>query len=281
MRLQSVVESGEFDVVVLDAPPTGDLMKFLRLPDVLQWVMERYRPWERGVLQRARPLADALGWPLPPEPVVDEMEGWYTRVRRVSAMLTDHSRVSVRLVMTPDRVALAETRRALTWTCLLGMNVDGVILNRVLPDGESSGLYAAWMERQAAVLVEAETAFGDLPLLRAELRAEEVVGLPHLEAFAAALFHERDPAGVWSEVPPVRWSENGPEAELRLRLPFLKRGQFRLLAGEEGLTLMLGNQRRIVPLPASVQRRAMLGARYEAGWLIVRYGPQAAGEPQR
>jgi arsenite-transporting ATPase len=183
--------------------------------------------------------------------------------------------------MTPDRVALAETRRALTWTCLLGMNVDGVILNRVLPEGEASGLYAAWMERQAAVLAEAETAFGDLPLLRAELRAEEVVGLPHLEAFAADLFRERDPAGVWSEVPPVRWSENGPEAELRLRLPFLKRGQFRLLAGEDGLTLMVGNQRRIVPLPASVRRRAMLGARYEAGWLIVRYGPQAVGEPQR
>src|SRR3712207_1186256 len=107
MRLQTVVETGAFDVVVLDAPPTGDMLKFLRLPDVLQWFMEKYHPLERGMIQRMRPVAEALSWPVPTEASMAEMEHWYARVRQASATLTDHGRVSVRLVMTPDRVGLA------------------------------------------------------------------------------------------------------------------------------------------------------------------------------
>src|SRR5688572_10562085 len=35
MRLQDEVETGAYDLIVLDTPPTGDLLKLLRLPDVL------------------------------------------------------------------------------------------------------------------------------------------------------------------------------------------------------------------------------------------------------
>jgi len=273
MRLQSVAETGEFDVIVLDAPPTGDMLKFLRLPDVLHWFMQKYHPLERSMLHRIRPVAEALNYPVPTDESMAEMEQWYARVQEASATLTDFSTVSVRLVMTPDRVGLAETRRALSWTCLLGMNVDAIIVNKLLPEGDYPQALAAWPARQREVLAEAEATFGDLPILRAELCPEDVLGLPALSAFGGRLFGERDPAGLWSSEPPVQWREGKEEGELRLRLPFLKKGEFRLLAGPDGLTLHVGNQRRLVPLPPAVQRREMRGARYEDGWLCVRYGP--------
>jgi arsenite/tail-anchored protein-transporting ATPase len=272
MRLQAVVETGEFDVVVLDAPPTGDMLKFLRLPDVLQWFMEKYHPLERGMIQRMRPVAEALNWPVPTEASMAEMEHWYARVRKASATLTDHRRVSVRLVMTPDRVGLAETRRAFSWTCLLGMNVDGVVVNKVLPSGDYPPAVAPWVQRQAESLAEAEAAFSDLPILRAELRPDEVLGMSALREFGESLYSGRDPAGLWSEEPPLQWRENGEGAELRWRLPFLKKGEFRLLAGREGLALQVGTQRRLVPLPPAIRRRQMRKARYEDGWLCVEYG---------
>lgn len=272
MRLQTVVETGQFEVIVLDAPPTGDMLKFLRLPDVLYWFMEKYHPLERGMLQRLRPVADALNWPLPTEESMTEMEFWYARVREASATLTNQKDVSVRLVMTPDRVGLAETRRALNWTCLLGMNVDAVILNKLLPPAAYPPALAAWAERQAEVVAEAEEAFAGMPLLRAELRPAEIMGAEQLQEFGTALFAGRDPAGMWNPEPPLQWHERGGKAELRLRLPFLKKGQFRLLGSTEGLALHVGNQRRIIPLPPAVQRRTMLGAKYEDGWLRVEYG---------
>lgn len=277
MRLQDEVETGRFDLIVLDAPPTGDMLKFLRLPDVLHWFMEKYHPLERGMLQRLRPVAEVMNVPLPTDESMAEMELWYARVREASATLTDIRNVSVRLVMTPERVGLAETRRALTWTCLMGLNVDGVVVNRILPAGEYPAAMAGWRSRQESVLAEAEEIFSALPLLRVEQRPEEVIGVESLRGFGRELFGERDPGTLWCEEPPVAWDEDPAGAELRLRLPFLKKGEFRLMAGTEGLVLNVGTQRRVIPLPPSLRRRAMRGARYEDDWLTVRFGPPSSG----
>lgn len=275
MRLQSVVETGEWDVVVVDAPPTGDMLKFLRLPDVLHWFMEKYHPLERGMLQRVRPVADALNWPVPTEASMEEMEYWYARVGEASKTLTDPEHVSVRLVSTPDRVGQAETRRALTWTNLLGMTVDGVIVNKILPAGDYPEPIASWARRQGGLIEEIEQDFSPLPVLRAELQADEVIGAEPLGRFGSTLLDGRDPAGLWWREPLIRWQEN-PDGSgtLQVRLPFLKKGQFRLLADADGLVVHVANQRRNVPLPLAVQRRSMQRAHYEDGWLQIRYGPR-------
>jgi arsenite-transporting ATPase len=272
MRLQTVVESGEFDVVVVDAPPTADMLKFLRLPDVLHWLMQKYHLLDRRKLQRIRPVAEVLNMPLPPDAAVGEMEAWYSRVRESSATLTDHDRVSVRLIMNPDRVSLAETRRAFSWTSLLGMNVDTVVVNKVLPAGDYPEAFGPWVRRQADVLEQASLSFADVPILRAELQPDEVMGQASLAKFGTELYGEGNPADLWTHDPPLQWRDCAEGSELRVRLPFLKKREFRLLTGADGLTLFVGGQRRIVPLPPAVQRRKMLGAQYEDDWLVVRYG---------
>ena len=273
MRLQGVVETGEWDVVVLDAPPTGDLLKFLRLPDVLQWVMGRHSVLDRGVMNLARPIADAMHWPMPTEEVLAEMEQWYVRVRQASATLMDTRHVSVRLVTTPERVGLNETKRAFTWTALLGMNVDAVVLNKVLPEEHGAPFLQPWLERQRHILDQAQSAFSAVPVLQAQLQPDEVLGVEALTRFGGEVYGERDPAALWSGEPPLRWSEEKGKAELRLRLPFLKKDSFRLLSGREGLVLQIENQRRIIPLPLAIRRRPMRGARYVEGWLHIAYGP--------
>ncbi|MBM3459568.1 MAG: ArsA family ATPase [Armatimonadetes bacterium] len=275
LRLHEILESESYDLVLLDAPPTGDLLKFLRLPEVLRWFMERCHPLDRTLTRRLRPVAEALHWPVPPDAALVEMDHWYHKVSAVGEWLMDPDRASARLVLTPDRVALSETRRAWAWTCLLGMNVDGIIVNRVLPDRELPEWLTAWRARQQEILSEAAHSFADLEVLQAELRAEEVLGVPALLAFGRALYGERDPAAVWAAAPPLRWAETPHEATLSLRLPFLRRDQFRLLTGRDGLTVVVGNQRRIVPLPASIHRRTLRGARYDAGWLHVSFGPRS------
>ena len=232
------------------------------------------------MLQRVRPLAEALNWPLPEDEVVIELEHWYARVQAASRTLTDTRNVSVRLVMTADAVTLAETRRAWSWTSLLGMNVDGVVVNKLI-EAASPGLHPLierWARRQETILEEVEGSFSDVPILRLRLHEDEVIGLEALRLATRELFGERDPAGLWSEEPPMVWDESGEEAELRLRVPFLKKGNFRLLAGRDGLSLLVGTQRRVIPLPPAVRRRRMLGAQYENGWLRVRYSPASVVE---
>ena len=52
----------------------------------------------------------------------------------VRELLTDGRRTSVRLVVNPERMVIAEARRTHTYLSLFGYRVDAVVANRLLPD---------------------------------------------------------------------------------------------------------------------------------------------------
>ena len=56
----------------------------------------------------------------------------------------------IRLVLTPERVVAAETRRTLTALALLGLHVDGLVANRMLPvpPADASGEAARWLRER-------------------------------------------------------------------------------------------------------------------------------------
>ena len=73
---------------------------------------------------------------------------------------------SVRLVLTPETVVVAEARRSLTTLSLYGYRVDGVVANRVFPADGADAWRDGWVEAQAAVLAEVEQSFAGLPIWR-------------------------------------------------------------------------------------------------------------------
>ena len=63
----------------------------------------------------------AAGW----DATIDALDGLAEQLAGLRAMLADHTRTSIRLVLTPERVVAAETRRTLTALALHGLRVDG------------------------------------------------------------------------------------------------------------------------------------------------------------
>jgi arsenite/tail-anchored protein-transporting ATPase len=273
LRMLAIVDAGQHDVLVIDAPPTGDTLKFLRLPDVMEWFFRKYYPLQKRAIQTLRPFAGSLNVPLPDDQYLTEVEQWHQQVARVAALLADASRVTVRLVLTPEQVALRETRRAYAVTSLFGLVVDAIIVNRLFPAETSEPFLRFWVEQQREVLEQVETEFAPLPILRGELQASEVIGVERLGEFGAALFGERDPAALMVEAPTMELIERDGECRLRLRLPFLSRDNFRLWIANDSLVIALHGQRRHVPLPAALLRRTLSGASYDGGILDIRFCP--------
>ena len=116
LELRSQVESGPWDLVVVDCAPTAETLRLLALPEALAWHLDRLLPGQRGLIRSLRPAAAAAaGVPLPGPEVLDVVTGWNRHLRAVQRLLTgEHT--SVRLVLTPERVVIAESRR--TWTSL-------------------------------------------------------------------------------------------------------------------------------------------------------------------
>ena len=133
LRLHAL--SGEWDVVVVDCAPTAETLRLLALPEALGWYMRAGAPGRapRGQGAASRCSTRAAGVPMPEDSVFDAVERLHAELDEVRALLTGPD-ASVRLVLTPETVVLAEARRSLTTLSLFGYRVDGVVANRVFPD---------------------------------------------------------------------------------------------------------------------------------------------------
>src|SRR6185312_718850 len=192
-------EDGRFGCVIVDCAPTGETLRLLSFPDVARWWLQKVFPQSSLMLNAARPFARAmLDVTLPGEAVLDDVQRLVRNLIAMNEILRDNERVSIRLVMTPDRMVVDEARRTFTYLNLYGYLTDAVIVNRVFPE-EVGAYFGPWRERQLSALDEVQSAFAPVPVLRAPYFGEEVVGADMLDRLGAQIFEERDPGAVLHE----------------------------------------------------------------------------------
>jgi len=270
--IKAYASSGEWDVVVVDCAPTAETIRFLSLPDILSWYMERLFPVGRRLTGIVRPLLSRMTtMPVAGDAVFEATGRLYARLDGVRELLTDGERSSVRLVVNPERMVIAEARRTYTYLSLFGYHVDAVIANRLLPDAVTDPWFKVWKEAQAEHLSTIEAGFAPLPVLRAELAEHELVGVDRLRAFADVLYGDVDPASVLHEGEPVKVVRRGTGSVLSIQLPFTDRDDLELGRHDGELLVRVGPYRRALVLPDSLKRREVAGARMVDGRLEVTF----------
>ncbi|HKG56377.1 MAG TPA: TRC40/GET3/ArsA family transport-energizing ATPase, partial [Candidatus Limnocylindrales bacterium] len=94
------VDSGKYDVVVVDAAPTGETLRLLSLPDASRWWIERIAPIGRRVSRLGRPMLErVLGVPIPRDEVFAAAERLLDRLSDVHRLLSDPDQTSVRITV--------------------------------------------------------------------------------------------------------------------------------------------------------------------------------------
>ncbi len=270
LEVRRQVDSGTWDLVVVDCAPTAETLRLLALPEALSWYMDRVFPASRRVARAIRPLMRSA--PLPQDRVFDAVERLHAELGEVRAMLTDPTRSSVRLVLTPEAVVVAEARRTLTSLSLYGYRVDGVVANRVFPPG-GDAWRAGWVAAQAIQLDEVMQSFAPLPVWRSPYRAGEPVGLEELAAFGAEAYGAADPLAL---PPPrdllsVRRTDTG--FDLALDLPLADKRELDLVRRGDELVVTVGSRRRVLALPSALRRCTVAGAALRDGRLVVSFVP--------
>ncbi|MBC7373166.1 MAG: ArsA family ATPase, partial [Frankiales bacterium] len=175
LELSRQVTTGPWDLVVVDCAPTGETLRLLALPEALSWYVERVFPAQRRALKAVRPLLSRVSGPaVPSEQVFDAVERLHRELLAVRVVLT-RPETSVRLVLTPEQVVVAEARRTLTSLALYGYRVDALLANRVFP-ASTEPFVAGWAAAQAEQLAVVRADAGDLPVLVSPYLAGEPVG---------------------------------------------------------------------------------------------------------
>ena len=106
---------------------------------------------------------------------------------RTRRQLSDPDHTAFLFVLTPERLPILETARAVATLRDSHIPVAGAIVNRVLPDAADSAFFAARLVRQQRHMIELDEALKGLPRIQLPLQEDDIQGLDGLEEFAAMM----------------------------------------------------------------------------------------------
>jgi arsenite-transporting ATPase len=260
-----------YDVCVLDCAPTAESMRFVSMPTTLEWYMKHIFPFQRGILKAVRPLANRVSpVELPTDNYFANIQDLFGKLEGIDTLLEDPQTTSVRLATNAEKMVLRETQRAFVYFSLHGLTVDGVIVNRVLPQQVTDAFFVEWRASQARILEEIDSYFAPVPVKRVPLFTHEVLGRQRLEELSRALYTEKeDPAAVIRTEAPYSFVKRDSYYEVKLQLPFAAKGDVGLFKKGDELVVEIGTLRRHIGLPVSMATLSPSRARLENKVLTV------------
>jgi len=266
------VDKGAYDLIVVDAAPTGETLRLLSLPEASRWWIERIAPIGRRVQRLGGPvLRRIVGVPLPSDDVYESAERLLDRLRYVHQLLSNPDTASVRLVLNLEKVSIQEAQRSFTYFHLYGYPSDLIVANRVLPVG-AGPYFDAWREAQARYLPMVQEQFSPVPVRTVPFFDHEMVGVERLGELGRALFADSDPAEFLYRGRPYSVARDGIGYVLSVELPFTSKEEISLSRKSDELVLQVGGWRRNLVLPRLLLDAPTQGAKMEDRMLRVRFG---------
>ncbi len=281
LYINSYARKKKYDVIILDCAPTGESLRFISIPTTLEWYMKKIFKVEKRILKVARPVAKKVyNLPLPGDDYFDAIEYLFERLRGVDQLLADPEITSVRLVTNPEKIVLKETQRAFMYFCLYKMNIDGIIVNRILPDDVEDTYFEDWRESQKRYMEKAEEYFSPVPTFHVNLFKDEVLGYESLKAFARQIYGKRNPLERFFEGEPYSLTKENEEYQLMMRLPFIRKGDVELNKVSDELIVRVGSFKRHLLLPRHVAAAKEVKARLEGEYLYIHFKGEDHGKAE-
>ncbi len=251
---------GNFDVVVIDAAPTGETVRLLSMPDTFQWYAGRLMNLQSGTLNLARPLIKAF---LPSAEILDSVQALSERVKVLREALTDPTISSYRPVVNPERMVIKEALRAETYLALFGYPIDAVICNRVLAPGNYQDTFMQEMyTNQEKLRQQIHATFAPLPIFEAPYYSREILGIEQLGKLGDIIFGAQDPTQVFYKGQIQEIIHIGNTYILRLPLPHVEMDKVLMTKKGDEMIVEIGNFKRDITLPAILANHEATVARF-------------------
>jgi arsenite-transporting ATPase len=290
MQITHLADSGNYDVVIIDAAPTGATLQLLSFPDMARWYMEKFFPLQRRTLQIARPVVKRFtDMPLPDDNLFESIEELVGYLERMGELLGDPEISSMRVVLNPERMVVKEAQRAYTYLNLYGYAVDSIFCNRVFPQHLTDSYFDTWKRAQADNMELVRECFNPLPIFEIPFFEQEVTGLTMIRQMAQAIFGADptkggagDPTQHFYVGKPQSVFREGEHYVLSIPLPLVDREQVKLHRSVfDELIVQIGNWKRNIALPTGLAKLEVMEAKYVADRLNILFSlpEESATEP--
>ena len=226
-RLLDEAQSGRWDAVVLDTSPTGNTLRLLAYPEIIIGgnMGKQFFKLYKSMSSLARPLS---GNNIPDDDFFNEVNVLLKQMEDINQFILSPE-VTFRLVLNPEKLSILETKRAYTFVHLYGINIDGIVINKILPTSRTVGEYFEfWADLHSKYLMEIDNSFYPTPVFRCHLQRTEPIGPDALYEISQMVFGDQAPdktfysgKNFWIESQKNQVT-SGHREVLCIKIPFLK-----------------------------------------------------------
>ena len=272
LKIKKIYESGEYDRIIVDCAPAGETLSLLKLPELLEWYMEKFFPVGKTMVRVLKPVSRfRYHTELPDGKAMDEIGEMHWELVKLQEFLKDGSITGVRLVCTPEKMAVEETKRTYMYLCLYRYRTDHVFINRVLPERTGNDFLSGWRNMQEGYIEELHRVFGELPVSEIPWYPEEVRGIPAVRRIADEILTDPDLFEALPAEDNEIYSEIPDGYLLTVKLPGAEQGEACVRVFGTDLDITLGSYSRRIPLPDTLRGISPSGAVLEEGLLKISF----------
>lgn len=177
----------EYERVVFDTAPTGHTLRLLSLPELMGG-------WLQGMIQRRKNINDmmkmasvadkSLTERAKEDPVLDILNRRKESFEKARTFIVDDKRAGFVFVINAQRLPILETDKAINYLERNGVHVEGVIVNRVMPENIDSYFWRKRKEVEDKYMEEIQERFGDRILYRIPLMEHDISGYESIDSVA-------------------------------------------------------------------------------------------------
>lgn len=268
-QLNQYAKSDEFDVIIIDCAPTGESVRFLTLPDIVDWYVSKLFSVTRTAVGFIRPLVKGTML-LPDDNVFNSIEKLLKQIAEVKDTVNNPDITSVRIVLNPEKMVLKESQRAFSYFNLYGYNVDAIICNKILPK-ISDPVFSSWNTLQSTYLEEIDSSFSPIPILKNRMLETEAVGLDLLKMIGDEIYGDKDPSEIMFREQLQKIRKEGDAYILAIYLPLVEKEKFNLKKKNDDFVIEIGNFRKNLILPRTLANLEPSDANFVDGYLEIKF----------
>ena len=268
------IESGTYDVVIIDCAPTAGTLQWLTLTDTSSHRANRFIKIERHILNLVRPIGKRMKSIknfLPEDELFITAGKIVEDIGRLGVFLRNHEVCSIRLVLNPDKIAIAESKRSYTYFSLFGFPVDAVLVNKLFPVELEDGYFQKWRHLQQEQMKQLHQSFLNTRIISIRHYENEPIGEERLEKMGREIYGELDPAAVLSNVNTVTFKKQNGRVVLSIVLQGLDKSSIDVGRKDNDLLISAEGYSRVFSLPDTLSNVDIDKAEYDENRLNIRF----------
>ena len=273
IKIKEFYDSNVYDLIIVDCAPTGETLALLKFPELLSWYMEKLFPVGRVAMKVLRPISKlAFKIELPDKETLNDIEKVYIELYDLQKLLKDREVCSIRIVTIPEKMVVEESKRSYMYLNLYNFNVDGLYINRIIPQEIDNEFFNKWKEIQDGYLKELNSVFTNIPTYKIKWYEVDINGIDGLNRVVEDSLQDEKIFDVLKTTVNETYEKTKEGYSLDVYIPFADKTEFDLFESGSDIIIKIGNFKRNIPIPNVIKKYSIKYAKLENEKLKIIFG---------